>query len=180
MFLQASVILSTGGRVSASLHAGMPDSPGSRPPRTRHTTPLDQAHPPGPGTPPPRSRYSPRLGTPPPPDQAHQPLDQAHHPPSGPGTHPREADASIRSMSGRYAAYWNAFLFCEFFSGKYQSSHGRLIIYLMCIVLRNNQYLKTVVFNAEQRTEAEKTEQRQNTCLASNMSSFIPLKYNET
>ena len=25
---------------------------------------------------------------------------------------PREADSSIRSTSGRYASYWNAFLFC--------------------------------------------------------------------
>ena len=29
---------------------------------------------------------------------------------------PREADARIRSMSGRYASYWNAFLFCFFFA----------------------------------------------------------------
>ena len=39
-------------------------------------------------------------GIPPPPDQA----------PPIPGTH-READSGIRSMSGRYASYWNAFLF---------------------------------------------------------------------
>ena len=69
MFLQASVILSTGGGGSASVHAGIP-------------TLLDQ--------------------TPPSP-----PLIR-HHPPDQ--TPPREADASIRSMSGRYASYWNAFL----------------------------------------------------------------------
>ena len=39
------------------------------------------------------------------------------HTPSGPGrpprmeNPPREADSSIRSTSGRYASYWNAFLF---------------------------------------------------------------------
>ena len=55
MFLQASVILSTGGgRVSASVHAGMTDTP-----RTRHTTPPDQAHHP------PRTRHPPQEQTPP-------------------------------------------------------------------------------------------------------------------
>ena len=37
-----------------------------------------------------------------------------HHPPGStpPEAHtPREADYGIRSMSGRYASYWNAFLF---------------------------------------------------------------------
>ena len=29
--------------------------------------------------------------------------------PPGPGRPPREADSSIRSTSGRYASYWNAF-----------------------------------------------------------------------
>ena len=36
--------------------------------------------------------------------------------PPGPDP-PREADASIRSMSGRYASYWNAFLYAEMFTG---------------------------------------------------------------
>ena len=85
-------------------------------PRTRHTTPPDhtppdQAHPPRPNP----SALGP--GTPPSPDQAHHPPptrhtnppDQIHHPP-GPDT-PREADSGIRSTSGRYASYWNAFLF---------------------------------------------------------------------
>ena len=101
MFLQASVVLSTGGGVSASVHVGMPDPPGAdppwgqTPPRTRHTIP-------------------PRPGTPL--DLAHLPRDQAHPPKTWHTTphdlvHPLEADASIRSMSGRYASYWNAFLF---------------------------------------------------------------------
>ena len=92
MFLQASVILSTGEGEGVCLsacwdarpprEAGIPHPPGA-------DTPLDQVHyPPRPGTPPPRTR----------------------HTPPRPGTPPREADASIRSMSGRYASYWNAFL----------------------------------------------------------------------
>ena len=68
-----------GGRVSASVHAGI------------HTPP-DQADTPW------------TRQTPPPPDQADT------HPPPGPGRPPREADSSIRSTSGRYASYWNAFL----------------------------------------------------------------------
>ena len=57
--------LSTGGgRVSASVHAGMPYPPRDQadPPRTRQTPPRDQAH---------------------------TPWDQAHTTPPGPGTHPR-------------------------------------------------------------------------------------------
>ena len=78
MFLQVSVCpRGGGGRVSASVHAGMPDPP------------LHQAHPP--------------------PDQA-PPQDQAD-PPRTRQTPPPEADSSIRSTSGRYAFYWNAFLF---------------------------------------------------------------------
>ena len=71
MFLQASVILSTGG-VPDQVH---PPGPG---------TPLDQVHPPGPDTPPP-------------PDQVHPPpphWDQVH--PPGPGTHP----PPVQSMLG--------------------------------------------------------------------------------
>ena len=52
-----------------------------------------------------------REQTPTPQDQTHHtPLDQAHHPPSE-ADPPREADCSIRLTSGRYASYWNAFLF---------------------------------------------------------------------
>ena len=58
----------------------------------------------------------------PPPDQAYTPpgpgrppLDQADPPwtrqtPPDQTDPPREADSSIRSTSGRYASYWNAFL----------------------------------------------------------------------
>ena len=90
MFLQVSVC-SQGGRVSASVHAGMPD-----PPQTRQTPPISQT-PLGPGRPP-RDQPDP----PPPRNQAEPPT-------------PGEADSSIRSTSGRYASYWNAFLFFYFF-----------------------------------------------------------------
>ena len=56
------VCLSTGGRVSASVHAGMPDPPGTRPP-------------PRPGRPP-RPGIPPGPGRAPPPDQADPPQKQ--------------------------------------------------------------------------------------------------------
>ena len=100
MFLHLSVILSTGG--SASVHAGI--SPPPPPSGTRH--------PPGADTPP-QSRHPPEQ-TPPradTPQSRHPfweqapPWDQAPHPP---------ADGYC---CGRYASYWNAFLFI-------QISHG--------------------------------------------------------
>ena len=76
------------------------ETPGTRqtlrtrqtPPRTRQTPPPG-ADPPGPGRQPPQTRLTPP-GPSTPPDQVP----------------PREADCSIRSTSGRYASYWNAFL----------------------------------------------------------------------
>ena len=58
-------------------------------PRTRQTPPGPGRHPPGP------SRH--------PQDQADTPQTRQ--------TPPGEEDCSMRSMSGRYASYWNAFLF---------------------------------------------------------------------
>ena len=75
IFLQASVILSTGGGVCLS---GCWD-----------TTPQEQT-PPWEQTP--REQTPPRADT-----------HRSRHPPKG--------DSSIRSTSGRYASYWNAFLF---------------------------------------------------------------------
>ena len=79
---------------------------GCQTPPTRQTPP-DRADPPGPGRPP-RTRQTP-------PDQADPPgpgrSPRTRQIPNGPGRPPREADSSIRSMSGRYASYWNAFLF---------------------------------------------------------------------
>ena len=90
MFLQASVILFTGGCLPQCMlgyHTPGKQTPPSRadPPKSRHppeqTPPQDQVHP------------------------------QSRHPPI-PGTTPQEADAEsgIRSMSGRYTSYWNALL----------------------------------------------------------------------
>ena len=101
---------------------GVPDQ---APPRDQAGTPPDQAGTPPdqagtPGTrhPPPRpGRYPPpRPGRNPPPDQGGTPLDQAgtpqdQTPPPGPDTPPGTADSRIRSTFGRYASYWNAFLF---------------------------------------------------------------------
>ena len=70
-----------------------------------------------PQTRPPKEQTPPEQ-TPPSPNQAHPPEQT----PPGPGTPlprpgsppradtPREADARIRSIGGRYASYWNAFL----------------------------------------------------------------------
>ena len=78
------------------------------PPWTRHTIP------PRPGTHTPHPR------------PVTKPPDQTPHTPPGldtprPDTHPpdqtpppsREADSGIRSSSGRYASYWNAFLYVD-------------------------------------------------------------------
>ena len=106
IFLQASVC--PRGGVSASVHAGMPPPPPGADPRTRHTTPPQTRH----TTP--QTRH-----TTPPPDQTHHPPGPdtppphprtRHTRPPGPGTPPK-ADSGIRSMSGWYASYWNAFLF---------------------------------------------------------------------
>ena len=115
-----SICLSTGGRgvcLSACWDAHHP--PGA----DTHTPPQEQTHPPlgadthPPGADPP-SRHppgadTPREQTPPrsrhPPDQPpqNQTPPQTRHP-------PRKADCSIRLTSGRYASYWNAFLFTRY------------------------------------------------------------------
>ena len=80
--------------------------PGSRhPPDQAH--PLDQAHTP-------QTRHTP-LGADTPPGADPQPPGPGTHPPRADpprstDTPPWEADCSIRSTSGRYASYWNAFL----------------------------------------------------------------------
>ena len=69
------------------------------PPWIRWPPPGTGRHPPpGPGRPPRPVRHPPRSGSPPGTRQ----------------TPPREADSSIRSTSGRYASYWNAFLFTRY------------------------------------------------------------------
>ena len=110
MFLQASVILSTAGEGVCLSACWIPppwsrdppeqtpsgaDTPCTRHPRSRPPgadTPRDQTPTPPGADSPPRSRHSPGADT-----------------PAG------EADASIRSMSGRYASCWNAFLLSYYF-----------------------------------------------------------------
>ena len=93
MFLQASVILLTGG--PASVHAGIPP-PDQAPPWTRHPLGGDP-----PGRDPPRTR-APRRRPP------------GTRPPSSRMRPPRHrACWEIRSTRGRYASYWNASLLCS-------------------------------------------------------------------
>ena len=97
-----SVCLSTGGE-----GCGMPTPlPGADTPPWEQTPPHSSPRP-GPGTP--WSRHLPGGDTPQTrhPPGADTPLEQP--PPwSRP---PRESDCSIRLTSGRYASYWNTFLF---------------------------------------------------------------------
>ena len=87
IFLHLFVILFTGG---VCLSACWDTTPQDQTPPDQADTPSDQAD-----TPPDQADT--------PPDQADTPLDQADP--------PWEAHTSIRSTSGRYASYWNAFLF---------------------------------------------------------------------
>ena len=95
-----------------------PQPPGGDTPREQ-TPPWEQTHPRSRHTPQtawtPQSRY-PREQTPPPP-RADTPPGTDTPPEQTP---PRAADSGIRSMSGRYASYWNAFFFfkCVWWSFK--------------------------------------------------------------
>ena len=91
------------------------------PPRSRHPlgadTPLEADTPLGADTPwehtDPPKQTPPRADTP------------------GADTPPQEADSCIRSMSGRYASYWNAFLFLSMRSRK-QSCFTVLTNFSVC------------------------------------------------
>ena len=86
--------------VHAGIHPPRTDTPAEADPPKKQTTPPKQTLPPE--QTPPRSRLSPsRSRQPPPPKKQTSPR----------GRPPQEAGSSIRSMSGRYASYWNAFLF---------------------------------------------------------------------
>ena len=134
MFLHVSVILYTGG-VSRE-----PPRPGRHhPPRTRQTPPR-QGEPPRDQGEPPQTRQTPPGPRRTPPDQAdppgprRTPPDQGEppgpgRPPPGPRRPPREEDCSIRSMSGWYASYWNAFLLFNMFSYKLSSKSDLDIIH---------------------------------------------------
>ena len=136
MFLQASVILSTGGGVCLSAcWDASPPGPGRHPPGTRDL-PTRQTHPPPPGP-----------GRPPPWDQR-PPLDQRP---------PREADASIRSMSGRYASYWNAFLFGECSDNSvncnYSSCQGELFFKFLEIISTLTRFYNCVWIQNRSKTQ---------------------------
>ena len=100
IFLQASVC-PQGGR-GVCLSACWDTHP---PPQIRHIPPRPST-PSGADTP--QTRQTPREQTP---HSRSRPPTPGADPPGS--RHPPEADCSIRLMSGRYASYWNAFLFSE-------------------------------------------------------------------
>ena len=128
IFSQACVILSTGGGLVRypPLQAGTPQAgtppPGRHPPSPGRHPPLSRQAPPPPGrhppenweqAPPPKiwSRHPPRkLGTGTPPEN----WEQAP-PPKIWSRPPPKIWSRIRSTLGRYASYWNAFLFFMYF-----------------------------------------------------------------
>ena len=99
MFLQASVILLTWGCLPQCM-LGYPTRSRHPPEQTpwEETPPLEQT---------PREQTPPRADTP----QADTPEQTPTEQTPRSGHTPQEADSSIRSTSGRYASYWNAFLF---------------------------------------------------------------------
>ena len=107
MFLQASVILLTGGEY---LTRYTPPRPGTPPdqyiPQTR-SPPKDQVHPPD-QVPPSGDQVLPPQDQVHPPQTRYIPRDQVH--PPGPGTPP--PGPGRYGLRGRYASYWNAFLLC--------------------------------------------------------------------
>ena len=109
IFLHLSVILFTGGVLpQCMLGYQHPPRPGRHPPRgdpPEQTPPWTRQTPPGPG------RHPPGADTPP---------DQADPPHRG----------SIRSTSGRYASYWNAFLFFIYLPNYIIVSMCRIVIQL--------------------------------------------------
>ena len=114
IFLHLSVILFTGVVCLSACWDTTPPAGSRHPPEQtpipreqtppwEQTTAREQTHPPREQTPreeTPRSRHPPPERTPP----------WSRHPP-GADTFPPQADSGIRSMNGRYASYWNAFLF---------------------------------------------------------------------
>ena len=117
-----------GGGVSASMHAGMPDPPGSRhppgqtsprtrPPLTRH--PPDQAHPPRPGTHP-----------------------QTRHTPPGTGTHTLGPAPPARKQTQAYSQ-WAAGTHPTGMHSCYMShfAYACKMRYLLNLVLESWEYL---------------------------------------
>ena len=132
-------------------HPPRPGTPPPPPDQAHHhhqaPPPAQAHHPPGPGTPPrpdtpPRTRHTPppqTRHTTNPPRTWHTPLSPRTRPPPRQGTppdqaSPPEADSGIRSTSGRYASYWNAFLL-KFISGQIfrHHVHGLQLMLLPCL-----------------------------------------------
>ena len=109
-------------RVCDSVHrgwvSGQGEPPGRENPPAGRTPPGRETFPPEQTIPTPGSRHiTPRQGDAPweqTPPGRDTPQEQTPQPPRADS--PREADCSIRSMSSRYASYWNAFLFCKCFA----------------------------------------------------------------
>ena len=137
MFLHVSVILFTGG-----LRRTPPPAPGRHPPRPGRP-PLQGDPPAGrtpqPGRPPTRQGEPPWQGEPP----RNRQTPPAGRTPTRQGEPtPREEDCSIRSMSGRYASYWNAFLFyvyvVELRFSMYQLLAQLILIACSCFIISKN------------------------------------------
>ena len=108
IFLHLSVILFTGG---GSGKETPPPAGWRNPPSWMEDPPsAGWRNPPGWRTPPAGWR-TPRMEKPPP-DRGTPPSAGWRNPP-GMENPPREADSGIRSTIGRYASYWNAFLFLK-------------------------------------------------------------------
>ena len=110
MFLHVSVILLTGG----SPENPPPQDQGEPPPGSRRTPPDQADPPPGP------RRTPPRPGRPPPGPRKTPP--------------PQEEHCSIRSMSGRYASYWNAFLYWNFVYFNFMKSWNIIKYLPVCVI----------------------------------------------
>ena len=106
MFLHVSVILFMGGLQAGRIPPWTGRTPpGRENPPGREEPPLDRENPSGPGRPPQVGR-TPHIREEPPP----------------------EADSRIQSTSGRYASYWNAFLFSNSFLSKNRNvGHSKLL-----------------------------------------------------
>ena len=105
MFLQVSVILSTGG---GGLARKPPPAGWRTPPVWMENAPRLEGEPPRlDGEPPPAGWRTPPAGWRTPPAGRRTPPAGWRKPPPRGG----EADSGIRSTIGRYASYWNAFLF---------------------------------------------------------------------
>ena len=122
MFLLVSVILLTWGCLPQCMLGYHTDTlPGADTPHPQEQTPHQSRQPTGADTPP--QQTPPRTDTPrtdpyrsrhhPPEQTPTTPLEQTpsrnRHPPRSTHPPPPEADCGIRSMSDRYASYWNAF-----------------------------------------------------------------------